>query len=79
MNPAILLADVASANREGLKSFLQNEKYHVDTIADGESAVRCSSEVQPDLVLLYDSLPDIDCFELCRQIKKDPLNQRPPA
>lgn len=79
MNPAILLADVASASREGLKAFLQNQKYHVDTVADGESAVRYSSEVQPDLVLLGDSLPDIDSFELCRQIKKDPFNQLTPV
>jgi putative two-component system response regulator len=79
MNPAILLADVASANREGLKSFLQNQKCHVDTVADGESAVRCCSEMQPDLVLLFDSLPDIGSFEICRQIKKDPLNQPTPV
>jgi len=59
MNPAIMLVDVVSANREGLKSFLQSHKCNVDTAADGESAVRCCSEMQPDLVLLYDSLPDI--------------------
>jgi cyclic di-GMP phosphodiesterase len=79
MNPAILLADVASVNREGLKSFLQNQKCDADTAADGESAVRCCLEMQPDLVLLYDSLPDICSFELCRQIKKDPLNQLTPV
>ena len=79
MNPAILLADVASANREGLKSVLQNQECQVDTVADGESAVRWCSEMQPDLVLLYDSLPDIGSFELCRQIKKDPLNQLTPV
>jgi len=79
MNPAIMLVDVASANREGLKSFLQSQKCDVDTAADGESAVRCCLEMQPDLVLLYDSLPDIGSFELCRQIKKDPLNQLTPV
>src|SRR5260370_4705507 len=41
MNPAIVLVDVASTNREGLKSFLQKQKCHVDTAADGVSAVRC--------------------------------------
>src|SRR5258708_12361206 len=35
--------------------------------------------MQPDLVLLYDSLPDIGSFELCHQIKKDPLNQLTPV
>ncbi len=79
MNPAITLVDAASANREGLKAFLQNQKCHVDTVADGVSAVRCCLEMQPDLVLLYDSLPDIGSFELCHQIKKDPLNQLTPV
>jgi len=79
MNPAIMLVDVVSANREGLKSFLQGQKCNVDTAADGESAVRCCLEMQPDLVLLYDSLPDIGSFELCRQIKKDPFNQLTPV
>jgi len=79
MKPAIMLVDVASANREELKSFLQNQKCDVETAADGESAVRCCLQMQPDLVLLYDSLPDIGSFELCRQIKKDPLNQLTPV
>jgi putative two-component system response regulator len=78
MNPAILLVDVASANREELKSFLQSEKCDVDTAADGESALRSCLQMQPDLVLLLDSLPDISSFELCRQIKKDPFNQLTP-
>jgi putative two-component system response regulator len=79
MKPAIMLVDVASANREELKSFLQSQKCDVETAADGESAVRCCLQMQPDLVLLYDSLPDIGSFELCRQIKKDPLNQLTPV
>lgn len=79
MNPVILLADVASTNREGFKSFLQNQKCEVDTAADGKSALRCCLEMQPDLVLLWDSLPGVDSFELCRQIKKDPLNQLTPV
>ncbi len=79
MNPAILLVDVASANREELKSFLQDQKCDVGTATDGESAVRCCLQMQPDLVLLYDSLPDIGSFELCRRMKKDPLNQLTPV
>jgi putative two-component system response regulator len=79
MTPAILLVDIASANREELKSFLQEQKYDVDTAADGESAVRCCLQMQPDLVLLHDRLLDIDGFKLCRQLKSDPLNQLTPV
>src|SRR5260221_4843539 len=66
MKPAIMLVDVASANREGLKSFLQTQKCDVETAADGESAVKYCLQMQPDLVLLYDSLPDIGSFKVCR-------------
>jgi putative two-component system response regulator len=79
MKPAILLVDIASANREELKFFLQEQKYDVDTAADGESAVRCCLRMQPDLVLLHDRLVDIDSFELCRRLKSDPLNQLTPV
>jgi hypothetical protein len=58
MNPAILPVDVASANREELKSFLQDQKRDVDTAADGESAIGCCLHMQPDLVVLLNPSPD---------------------
>jgi putative two-component system response regulator len=79
MNPAILLVDIPSAGREELKSFLQAQNYNVGAAANGNSALGCCLLMQPDLILLYDSLPDISSFELCRQIKKDPLYQLTPV
>src|SRR5258708_20715963 len=79
MNPAILLVDVASANREELKSFLRNQNCDVVTCQDAESAVICCRRMQPDLVLLYDSLPDTTSFSLCRRLKEDPLNRLAPV
>ncbi len=75
MNPAILLVDVASENRENLRAFLVSQRCEVEVAADPESAVRCCLQTQPDLVLLLDSPLQIESFELCREIKKDPLNQ----
>ena len=79
MNPAILLVDVASANREELKSFLRNQNCEVVACQDAESAVICCRRMQPDLVLLYDTLPDTTSFSLCRRLKQDPLNQLTPV
>jgi putative two-component system response regulator len=79
MNPTILLVDVASSARDDWKSFLQNQKYEVYTSEDGGSAVRQCLQLQPDLVLLYDSLPDIKGFELCGRLKGNPLNQLTPV
>jgi len=74
MNPAILLVDISSANREELQSFLQAQKCDVGTAQDAESAVKYCLQTQPDLVLLFDTLSGIDSFELCPRLKKDPLS-----
>jgi putative two-component system response regulator len=79
MNPAILLVDVASPNRDRLRSFLQTQNCDVIAAQDAEAAVLHCPRVQPDLVLLYDTLPDTSSFALCRQLKKDPLNQLTPV
>src|SRR5260370_19477250 len=74
MCPSILLVDVASSDRESWKTFLQNQSFEVFTAEDGDTALRQCLLAQPDLVLLYDSLPAIDGFELCRRFKDNPLN-----
>src|SRR5467141_163787 len=79
MNPAILLVDANSTSLEEWKSFLESQRCEVHTAGDGESAVSCCLQMQPDLVLLQDSLPEIRSFELCRRLKKDPLNQLTPV
>src|SRR5437660_12148828 len=79
MNSAILLlVDAVSENRDSWKSFLQNQSYQVFTAEDGESAMRECIQLQPDLVLLHDGLPDFGCFDLCRRMKGNPLNQHIP-
>lgn len=79
MNPTILLVDIASSARDDWKAFLQNHKYDVFTTEDGESALQQCLQLQPDLVLLYDSLADINGIDLCRRMKKDPLNRLTPV
>jgi cyclic di-GMP phosphodiesterase len=79
MNSAILLlVDAVSENRDSWKTFLQNQNYDVFTAEDGESALRECVRLQPDLVLLHDGLPDLGCFDLCRRMKGNPLNQHIP-
>jgi len=79
MNPAVLLVDSVSTNREEVQSFLQSQRCDVYVATNGESALNRCLEIQPDLVLLYDSLPDIGSFELCARLKKEPLNQLTPV
>lgn len=78
MNPTILLVDVASAERENWKAFLEDQKYEVFTAESPESARRLCLQLQPELVLLHDHLPQVRGYELCRRLKQDPLNQLTP-
>lgn len=79
MNPTILLVDVASAERENWKAFLKNQNYDVLTADNAESAREMCLRLQPDLVLLHDHLPGVRGAELCRRLKRDPLNQLTPV
>jgi putative two-component system response regulator len=79
MNPVILLVDFPSANREELKSFLQEHRCDVIASHYADSVVGYCRQLQPDLVLLYDNFPETNSFSLCRRLKKDPLNQLTPV
>jgi putative two-component system response regulator len=79
MRPTILLVDVASSDRANSKSFLQNQGYEVFTAEEGDTALRQCPLLQPDLVLLHDTLREIDAFGLCRRLKENPLNQLVPV
>src|SRR2546421_8760523 len=78
MNPTIVVVEKASAERENWKAFLEDQKYDVLTADNAESARRLCLELQPDLVLLHDHLPQVRGYELCRRLKQDPLNQLTP-
>ena len=79
MNPTILLVDVASAERENWKAFLENQRYDVFTAENPDSARQWCLQLQPDLVLLHDHLPQVRGSELCRRLKQDPLNHLTPV
>ncbi|HLA44423.1 MAG TPA: response regulator transcription factor [Aggregatilineales bacterium] len=56
---------------EMLNSYFRVQGYEVQTAAWGEDAVRMSNETTPDLVVLDIRLPDIDGYEVCRQIRSN--------
>ena len=50
----------------------QSKGYEVSTAPTGLEGLRLTRQWLPDLVLLDVQLPDLDGFEVCRQIKADP-------
>jgi PleD family two-component response regulator len=63
---------------EMLNSYFRVQGYEVQTAAWGKDAVRISTEMMPDLVVLDIRLPDIDGYEVCRQIRSNRMTSHLP-
>lgn len=67
----ILIVDDIFENLLLLKDILEDEGYDVSTALGGQIALDFLESNTPDLILLDIRMPDIDGFEVCRQIKNN--------
>ena len=68
----ILHIDDNEANRYIVRRILQNAGFAVVEAATGSAGLEAIALHQPALVILDVKLPDLNGFEVCRQIKSDP-------
>ena len=64
----ILIVDDVKANVDILVQALKDE-YKLSVALDGNTALRTIEKSQPDLVLLDIMMPDLDGYEVCRQLR----------
>lgn len=69
--PTILIADDNAMIRSLLVRLVEREGYQIVEAANGTEALALVHQVQPDLVLLDVTMPDIDGYAVCRRIKQD--------
>ena len=74
----ILLVEDNQMNRDMLSRRLKRAGYQVAEAADGLAALKML-EMNPDLVLLDLSLPDMDGWEVTRRLKADPATRHIPV
>ena len=67
--PKILVVDDDPAIRNLVHRFL-NQKYQVDSAADGDRALALFDEFQPVLVILDWNLPDTTGYHLCQEMQR---------
>jgi putative two-component system response regulator len=79
MKGAILVVDDEAAAREGLEGLLSAYGYSVRAAHDGHSALESFPHFQPDLVLLDVMMPELNGFEVCRQLKNNPDTRLTPV
>lgn len=69
----ILVVDDVPDNIQVISDILRQD-YRVKAATNGAKALKiCASDSQPDLVLLDVMMPEMDGFEVCQRLKKDPL------
>jgi len=75
----ILIVDDTPTNIQLLNSMLR-EQYKVKAATNGEKALKIAqTEPQPDIILLDIMMPEMDGYEVCRQLKASPLTAAIPV
>jgi DNA-binding response OmpR family regulator len=65
----VLIVDDEPLITDSLSYSLRLEGFEVEARETGEGAVQAVRDLQPDLMVLDLMLPDIDGFEVCRQVR----------
>ncbi|MFT4076033.1 MAG: PleD family two-component system response regulator [Asticcacaulis sp.] len=78
MTARVLIVDDIAANVRLLQAKLEAEYYETLTAANGRIAMAVAIEEQPDIILLDVMMPEIDGYEVCRQLKEHPETRHIP-
>jgi putative two-component system response regulator len=79
VKPVVLVVDDGAANRELIRSYLDQIDCEVWLAEDGPAALTMIEASAPDLVLLDVRMPRMDGYEVCRQIKAMPRGRLLPV
>ena len=77
--PLVLVVDDNPLNIEPLCDLLSAMGYRVDQALDGPTALMKAAEGLPDLILLDIMMPGMNGFEVCQQLKRDPVTAKIPV
>jgi two-component system, sensor histidine kinase len=72
MAERILNIDDSDAGRYATNRILQRGGFITIEASTGKGGLQTAIEEQPDLILLDVNLPDVNGFDICRQLKSDP-------
>lgn len=75
----ILIVDDQLENLQLLSEALSGERYELRRVLNGQLALQVSQFDPPDLILLDIRMPDIDGYEVCRQLKANPQTRDIPV
>lgn len=78
MTKIILIADDEVALRLLVRTTLEDENYKIYEAEDGREALELAEQVNPDLFLLDNMMPEIDGITVCKKLRANPkFSDRP--
>ncbi|MDJ0719925.1 MAG: EAL domain-containing protein [Prochloraceae cyanobacterium] len=75
----ILIVDDTQDNLLLLSLMLSEQGYRIRKAVNGETAIKIVQKVLPDLILLDINMPGMDGYEVCKQLKADPVTANIPV
>ncbi|MGY6529711.1 MAG: response regulator transcription factor [Cyanobacterium sp.] len=75
----ILLVEDSKSTREIISNLLTKQGLSVESVANGEDALKAMKTNIPDLVILDIILPKMNGYEVCRSIKSGEKTQNVPV
>jgi putative two-component system response regulator len=71
--PTVLMVDDEPTSRAALEALLYREGYQLAVASSGTEALSLAAALLPDLILLDVMMPDMDGYEVCRQLRAHPV------
>jgi DNA-binding response OmpR family regulator len=79
MSWTILVVEDEVTTLKMIKMVLQRQGYEIATATSGEDGLRKAQELKPDLMILDIVLPGMDGFQVCQQLRNDPMTAKLPV
>lgn len=79
MQTTVLLVEDNEFNQRLMSFWFQRMKFRSALATTGGEALRVAEALQPDIVLMDMSLPDLDGWEATRQLRANPSTEKIPV
>lgn len=74
--PKVLVIDDEAALTKILSRFLGDAGFEIETATSGREGLQKAVSTQPDAIVLDIMMPDMDGYEVCRRLRRDPRTAR---
>lgn len=76
---SILIAEDSATQSEHLRSLLERNGFSVLSACNGKEALSLAASLRPAVIISDVMMPEMDGYDLCRSLKRDPLLKGIPA